>query len=182
MAVTIELYEDYGPLTSGRGTGTKKVFEAVLSGEEPSASNPSYNGSHVRVNRPVVPGSFNYSYNRFFYVKCTGDYGKVYKLEWYIEQPGSHVTDLTYTTTNTYTNPTSTNYGGTIITGPTVIQANVSLTAPNLASSFTPPENGQTFYSNYLVLQQRVGYMDAVAAQFTHPININCIAWETGEF
>lgn len=73
MTITVELYQDTGPVSSGRGT-TRTLVSAVTWRSDSSDASTSF--IYAPLIRPFVAGSpvFNYSYTQYHFFKISGTY------------------------------------------------------------------------------------------------------------
>lgn len=183
MAIKIELFEDTGPVVSGRGT-PHQTWEFDVG----SIATTDDFASRGNLARPTSSGSYTYSYERYIYARITcdstDDYKKIKDVKWYIENTLTSTTfaSLLYKHTNTYAAPTNALGSGKSIMsaggGDVLFSANTSTTAPNNASSFVSTTDGETFYTDYLVLQVRGEYPTSSASAWPE-VPINLIVIET---
>lgn len=199
MAVLIEIFEDVGPVIGGRGTNTFQVYEGIMSAVQRGATYPNFATNPNPVERPLSAGAPSWSYERYFFMKITGDlseggYDKITTLDWYLilsESIGidSEGLELYYKTTNTYVAPIGGSQGigytQYVVPSPDTVgillPANNHATDPSLATTFTQFENSTTFYSDYLVVQHSADYQPSTVGTTVYNMGfeINPIAVET---
>lgn len=183
MAIKIELFEDTGPVVSGRGT-PHQTWELDL-GTIATTDDFSSRGTLAR---PGTNGSYTYSYERYVYARITcdsaSDYKKIKEVKWYIENTLTSTTyaSLLYKHTNVYASPTNTLGSGkslmSVGSGNVTLTANTSTSAPNNASSAVSTTDGTTFYTDYLVIQVRGEYPSSTPTTWPE-IPINLLVIET---
>lgn len=162
MAITIEAWEDWGPLLNGRGTYSTQVTNCNLS----SLSDPNQNYYLNDIPRPVT-SAVNCSVTRHISFKVSGTYTAIKNLR--IEIPAARLVgnwEVAYKLTNTYAAAgTLTNeFGRTggildnslnILSTPVIIYPTLSSTGPSTAGSRGALGPNLTLWTQYLVLQFR---------------------------
>ena len=165
MAITIELWEDSGPLTAGHGTTRQAVNNL---GWKDSDADETTEFVDYPIERPPNEGSpaqHTLSYTKYYYYKIYGTYDYAHQfsvsLSGVLEKVGAvlgdgYATDLDvlYKLTNTYVAPSNILLpGATIWTGQswtpklsTVGPQNATASVPVLAAD-------TTYYSEYIVTQ-----------------------------
>ena len=163
MAITLEIWEDSGPVLSSHGT-TRQAVNNV--GWKDSSLDETYGYYDYPLVRPQSPITETLSYHKYNYLKISGTYPKATRVRLQLigDVAGAGVPTYTstdkvklyYKLTNTYSLPTNALLSSTTLhLGTTVIlQPNLSLTGPEAASSriFLLNTN-TTYYTNYLVTQ-----------------------------
>ncbi len=167
MSANIDLYEDTGPVLSGRGT----TVTLLDSWDLKSSSNPTdfYYPTNVGVGAPLIrpvgtAGAQTLSYKKYLSFKIDGTYKRLKNIRIKLSAiAGDNDAQLFYKLTNTYAEPDNLFDGdmrlwatGASITNDT-LHPMLSTTSPNTATSrsviYGPNE---TLYTEFLVVQLRV--------------------------
>lgn len=180
MSVSIDLYEDSGAVSSGRGSTIALIEHWNLkSSADPAVVYfPTAETLAAPLQRPTIPGQETLSYKKYLSFKLFGTYNKVKNLKISLTANSPTQADkprLFYKFSNTYQVPDN-SYDGEMICA----SADGVIQVPTLYPMFstTSPANAttrqvvygpdQTLYTNFLVLQLR--------------IPSNCSAGNTAEF
>lgn len=159
MAITIEVWEDSGPVISGHGTIRQEVDNL---GFKESGLDESFVFVDYPVGRPISPETFTLSFKKYYYIKFYGTYSEIidYALT-FVGSPegtGSGTADnlhIIYNMTNVYAEPDNTLLVGTDYdpNNPPVIVPNLSTVGPENATGPITPVANTTYYTAYLVTQ-----------------------------
>jgi len=163
MAIDLEIWEDAGNESLGRGTVIQEIDNL---GWKNSALDESYPYAEYPIGRPYSSGSYvAISFPKYVFFKISGTYSKANTLRVFFEgtlegAAGSGVADniaLYYKWTNTYTTPTANLINGTYVDFnnlPTWNTRLLSTTGPNGTLVDTPElAANTTYYTPYLVTQ-----------------------------
>lgn len=167
MAITIELYEDTGPVSAGRGSTTTLV-DNIGWKDSPFDETNAY--VFYPLQRPIHPSVYTMSYTKYNFFKITTDTLAPYS-RLYINITGNYVgsppsgyrgcngkVKLFYKMTNIYQPPSNSLTGLTYIppgSGSLILLPFLSTTGPDTATSTLPINlsSNTTYYTNYLVTQ-----------------------------
>ena len=164
MAITIELFEDTGVESAGRGSASAAVNNI---GWKADASDESVLYSDHPIIRPIDPEQTSFSYHKYNFIKISGTYGNATRLSAKFtgdfnvpvvgfEDTSTSKVRLYYKVTSTYETPTNLILDGTLydVTTSPWIGLNLSTLGPDTAT--TRPNllaTDTTYYSAYIVTQ-----------------------------
>lgn len=169
MSVNIDLYEDYGPASNGRGTSTSKILDWNLKSSDDHSSvyyptnAPGINSAPL--SNSYSPGELVWSYKRYLFFKIEGTYSKLknFKLTFSLASANQAYANLYVKMTNVYAPPSNSfNDPGILVASNSTIVVsqlipNLSSVGPNLATSRSNAYTGnQTLFTNYIVVQMAV--------------------------
>lgn len=150
MSITVELWEDSGPLVGGVPSSRELI--ANVNWKNAVGQAPDYFSYPIR----QTVGGLNYSYPKFIYAKIYGTYATVKRLRWrlkYLPSTDNSVIML-WGQTNVYTQPAHTWTSGSPWVANGDRSCMLSLTGPQganiLPTTLTP---NTTYYTDYLVTQ-----------------------------
>lgn len=151
MSITIELYEDSGPLVGGVPSNRQLI--ANVNWKNAVGATPEYFNYPIR----QTVGGLNISYPKFIYAKISGTYTKVKRVRWQMKYKPStdNTIVMVYGQTNTYTEPLKIWTGGSPWTNDGIDHAcRLSTTGPQDAIAVPQPlVANTTYYTDYLVTQ-----------------------------
>lgn len=169
MSINIDLYEDSGAVTSGRGATQAIITDWNL--KYSALSSTVYYPTAVLASAPLVrptnPGEEFLSYKKYLSFKVDGTYTRVKNLRIKVTGTGSQASTprLFYKFTNTYAVPDAA-YDGDMM----LLSSDGTVHSPVLYPYFstTGPQNAtsrsvvygpnQTLYTNWIVVQMRIPY------------------------
>ena len=162
MTISVEVYEDAGPLLSGKGTYRNSVNNIGYKNSMAPENSIPYPSAPI--GRPLTD-TLSYSYPKYNFLKWSGTYNKASRPRILITNHINSVVDgytcttdyvkLFYKLTNVY-DPGDTNIDGSLIYIPTggsvVLYPRISTTGPEAATNYLQWMNGNTtYYTEYLV-------------------------------
>ena len=166
MAITLELYEDTGPLLAGRGT-TTTLADSIGWKDDGSDETNAY--VFYPLKRPISPVTETYSYTKYNFIKVSGTYPRATRLRFTLggnytgAAPSGYVdcsgkVKIYYKITNVYNPPANTAPSGMVYLPPGVIVdiiPYISLIGPNDATSLLPLDllTNTNYWTGYLVTQ-----------------------------
>lgn len=163
MAINLQIFEDAGALSLGRGTVTQEIDNI---GWKNSILDETYEFSEYPIVRPYGTGQyFACSFKKYVFFKISGTYEDAQNWRIYFEgtnngSPGSEIADnvqIFYKWTNTYATPDANLLNGTLLDFdnlPTWNMRRLATTGPNgTLSDVTDLVDDTTYYTPYLVTQ-----------------------------
>ena len=163
MSLTVQIFEEYGAPTDGRGTSIEVTGVNWM--DSGNATNP-YHLYPLR--RPDSPTDLKLSYKKYNYIKISGQYSKIKRAKLIIT-PGGGVagqaanTALYYKFTNTYQQPDNNWDGEMLYVGTDDENASYEILLPLSTSPtvYTPyidehTDANVTLYSPFIVTQLAV--------------------------
>lgn len=187
MGISVDLYEDSGPVTNGHGT-TRILVDNI--GWKSSSSDETNEYAYNPIIRPEGTTPFSYSYKKYNYLVFSGTYITGSRVRIKISgnilgsppegAAGTNKIRLFYKLTNTYEQPSNAFEGDLIYlpSGETkILYLNLSTTGPESAT--TNPQYltaDTTYYSQYLVTQLFVENDNGSMSSFGNigELNIEC--------
>ena len=162
MAMTVELWEDSGPITSGHGTTRIEVDNI---GWKNSALSEIYTFADYPITRPLPPNIYRTSFKKYNYFKIYGTYESAFDME--IRFNGTPVgsgngsgtaskVKVFYKWSSTYAVPTTSLLNGTLYdpANPIIMKPLLSTTGPEGTALWTPTlATNTTYYTPYLITQ-----------------------------
>ena len=163
MNLTIQLFEEYGPIVNGRGT----IAEVTnINWKNTDSFGTPYHLSPIR--RPSDKGDLALSYTKYNFIKITGTAEKIRRAKLTFSAGGgvsnqASNSALYYKMTNTYAPPNKNFDGSMIYVGTDTSIENgeillpLSTGGPNVYNPYQTEFNGTVeLYSPYIVTQLRV--------------------------
>lgn len=170
MSLTIQIFEEYGPVVSGRGTSIEVTNINWKNSADPA--NP-YHLYPLR--RPDKQDDLKLSYKKYNYIKISGTYSKIKRAK-LVFTPGGGVSGqaanaaLYYKFTNTYAQPDNLFDGDMMYVGTDSERTNSVLlplsTSPTVYAPYVEEHTDAnvTLYSPFIVTQLRVKPSDKATA------------------
>lgn len=160
MALTVELWEDSGTLSVGRGTIIQEVDNL---GFKNSSLDETTTFADFPIRRPINTELFTTSYKKYYHFKFYGTYTNLRNVSVLFEgdPEGSAGTELAgkvrilYKWSNVYATPDTTLLDGITYdpTNPPIWTPKLSTTGPNAATSYIDPVANTTYYTQFLITQ-----------------------------
>lgn len=169
MSANIDLYEDTGPVLSGRGTTVTLLdsWDLKKSADPTVVYYPTNAGVGAPLIRPVAQaGAQVLSYKKYLSFKIDGTYKRLKNIRIQLSATAGNTNkaQLFYKLTSTYAEPDDAFDGSMLLWSPETDIINPTLfpmlsttspqTATSRATSYGP---NQTLYTQFLVVQMRVG-------------------------
>lgn len=119
------------------------------------------------IRRPISAGT-SYSYQKYVYFKINSSVKiKNVQIQFVPDTVGATTNSLYYKFTNTYAAPNNSIDSSTTLISSSVtttLNPNLSITSPELATSrIITLQPNTDYYSNYIVIQNRVGYVASLS-------------------
>ena len=154
--ITFEIFEETGPVVSGRGSVTQVTN--VNWKRVGDTSNAYY---YYPLRRPTSGRDQTLSFKKYIFFKVSGSYSYIKNLKIFItpiDAAQASNYQLFYKFSNVYEEPTDSFDGKMIFSGNQSIvwTPNTSEVSPLQATSRAACVNNKTFYTGYLVTQMRV--------------------------
>lgn len=185
MAVNIDMYEDTGAVTSGRGATVSLITDWNLkdSADPAYVYYPTLETSSAPLTRPTLPGQEVFSYKKYISFQINGTYTRIKNLNIGLSILGSPQADKTrlfYKFTNTYAVPDKA-YDGDMMCAAlnSSVQKPVLIpfwstsnpqSATTRAVSYGP---NQTLYSNWICVQLRTPFESTVGNSPEFKLTLN---------
>lgn len=186
MAVNIDMFEDTGVLTSGRGATVSLISDWNLkaSADPAFVYYPTQETSSAPLARPLFPGQEVLSFKKYISFRINGTYTRIKNLRIALSIEGAaqaNKTRLFYKFTNTYAPPDNAYDGGMMCAAIDSVVQNPQLipfwstsnpqSATSRAVSYGP---NQTLFSNWICVQLRTPFESTVgnSPEFRLALNV----------